>query len=303
MKSFEALSVKPFFEKTFLLIILQGGHQSEPVNSTSTCLFSLFAFLNAASRSVVQASLAAVAKTAVKKRAIVVIIVFISHWSILVRNLFPKKRSFCCEGAMSSQLPRLIVATRNQKKTDEIRQMLTGVYEVVSVSDTESKGVMLPEIEEAGTTFCDNATLKAVGISAVVSGLVLADDSGLEVDGLNGEPGVWSSSYGGEEGNHMKNNARLERELPAVPESQRTGRFHCVMVLAQDGKVLGDFAGSVEGSLTHEPRGSQGFGYDPYFIPEGREETFAQLGPEVKNGMSHRGRALQQVVAYLQAEQ
>ena len=168
--------------------------------------------------------------------------------------------------------------------------------------ELEAQGLNLPDIEEVGTTFEANATLKAEGISRVVDGLVLADDSGLEVDGLNGEPGVWSSSYGGEEGNHLKNNARLERELPAVPEAQRTGRFRCVMVLAQNGKALGHFPGAVEGSLVEKPCGSEGFGYDPYFIPEGYQKTFAELGPTVKNGMSHRGRALQQVVEYLQQD-
>ena len=200
---------------------------------------------------------------------------------------------------MAAPLDRLIVATRNQKKTIEIREMLKGVCGVIDVTELEAEGATLPEIEETGTTFAENATLKALGISAVVEGLVLADDSGLEIDGLNGEPGVWSSSYGGEEGNHLKNNARLERELPKVPEEQRTGRFRCVMVLAKGGKAQGEFAGAVEGRLLEKPQGAEGFGYDPYFVPEGYEKTFAELGPEVKNGMSHRGRALRQVVEHL----
>ena len=200
---------------------------------------------------------------------------------------------------MAAPLERLIVATRNQKKTIEIREMLEGICEVIDVTELEAEGKSLPEIEETGTTFAENATLKAVGISKEVAGLVLADDSGLEVDGLNGEPGVWSSSYGGEEGNHLKNNARLERELPSVPEEKRTGRFRCVMVLAKGGELLGEFAGAVEGRLLEKPQGSEGFGYDPYFVPEGHEKTFAELGSDIKNGMSHRGRALRQVVEYL----
>lgn len=196
-------------------------------------------------------------------------------------------------------MKRVIVATRNQKKTTEIREILRGFYEVIDVTELEKEGVLLPEIEETGTTFLENATLKAVGISEVVQGLVLADDSGLEVDGLNCEPGVWSSSYGGEEGNHLKNNARLERELVQVSEENRTGRFRCVMVLADGGKVISEFAGAVEGHLRCEPRGEEGFGYDPYFIPEGYTETFAELGAKVKNKMSHRGRALQKVLEYL----
>lgn len=197
-------------------------------------------------------------------------------------------------------MERLVVATRNAKKTLEIREMLRGLCEVVDVNELEAEGLVLPEIAETGTTFAQNATLKAVGISQVVAGLVLADDSGLEVDGLGGAPGVWSSSYGGEEGNHLRNNARLERELVAVPEAGRTGRFQCVMVLARGGVALGGFPGVVEGRLIGQPRGGEGFGYDPYFIPDGYQETFAELGREVKNGMSHRGRALAQVVSWLE---
>lgn len=198
-------------------------------------------------------------------------------------------------------MKRLVVATRNVKKTKEIRAMLAGVCEVVDVAELEAEGVRLPEIEETGTTFLENATLKAVGISREVEGMVLADDSGLEVDGLGGRPGVWSSSFGGEEGNHEKNNQRLQEELREIAEKVRTGRFRCVMVLAKGGEVLGDFAGAVEGRLVVEPRGEGGFGYDPHFVPEGYEETFAELGVEVKNTMSHRSRALEQVVEFLGA--
>lgn len=200
---------------------------------------------------------------------------------------------------MAEKRARLMVATRNAKKTVEIREMLQGICEVIDVNELEAEGVILPEVEETGVTFLENATLKAVAISRAVEGLVLADDSGLEVDGLGGEPGVWSSSYGGEEGNHLQNNARLEREIVAVPQTDRTGRFQCVMVLARAGQALADFAGVVEGRLIEKPKGSEGFGYDPYFIPQGYDETFAELGSEVKNGMSHRGRALAQVVAWL----
>ena len=97
----------------------------------------------------------------------------------------------------------------------------------------------------------------------------------------------------------MKNNARLEQELPSVPEEKRTGRFRCVMVLAKGGKALQEFAGTVEGRLLEKPKGAEGFGYDPYFVPDEFEKTFAELGSEIKNGMSHRGRALRQVVDYL----
>jgi XTP/dITP diphosphohydrolase len=187
-----------------------------------------------------------------------------------------------------ADLPSFLVATRNKHKTEEISQMLQSLYKV---SDLNGKD--FPEIEETGTTFLQNATLKAVGISEVTEGVILSDDSGLEVDVLGGEPGVYSSSFGGEEGNHAKNNARLMSELAKLEAcSDRTARFRCVMVLAEKGEVLAHFEGQVKGRIIEEMRGTGGFGYDPLFIPDGFNETFAELG--------HRGRALAQVLEYLQ---
>lgn len=154
-----------------------------------------------------------------------------------------------------------------------------------------------PEIPETGTTFLENARLKAMGISKLITGWVLSDDSGLEVDALGGAPGVWSSSYGGEEGNHAKNNARLLREMEG--KECRDARFRCTMVVARDGVELAHFCGTVEGRVVAELRGEGGFGYDPLFIPAGHEQTFAELGDEVKNALSHRSRALAQVIAFL----
>lgn len=188
---------------------------------------------------------------------------------------------------------RLVIATRNAHKTQEIREMIGERFEVVDVTAFPD----LPEVEETGTTFLENATLKALAISRVLDGLVLSDDSGLEVDALDGRPGVWSSSFGGEEGNHAKNNERMMREMAGIAE--RSARFRCVMVLAIGGEVLANFEGSVEGRILDEPSGGGGFGYDPLFAPEGYDESFAGLGAEVKNGMSHRGRALAKVVAWL----
>ncbi len=190
-------------------------------------------------------------------------------------------------------LPRLIIATRNAHKTAEIRAMTDGRYEVLDVTSYPE----CPEIEETGTTFLENARLKAFGISAMIDGLVLSDDSGLEVDALGGAPGVWSSSYGGEEGNHPRNNARLSQEMAG--KTERRARFRCTMVLARGGRELAHFSGTVEGRIIEESRGSQGFGYDPLFIPNGHESTFAELGEEVKNILSHRSRALAQVLDYL----
>ena len=186
--------------------------------------------------------------------------------------------------------PRLIIATRNAHKTAEIRAMIGDDFEVLDATDFPD----FPEIEETGTTFLENARLKAGGISDRVEGWVLSDDSGLEVDALAGAPGVWSSSYGGEEGNHAKNNARLLAEMAG-----KTDRFRCTMVLASGGVEQANFSGTVEGRLVDALSGTGGFGYDPLFIPEGYEQTFAELGDAVKNTLSHRARALGQVIAYL----
>ena len=191
------------------------------------------------------------------------------------------------------ELPRLVVATRNAHKTAEIRAMIGDSFEVLDVSSFPE----CPHIEETGTTFLENATLKAEGISRVVAGWVLSDDSGLEVDALGGAPGVWSSSYGGDEGNHARNNERLLREMEG--KSDRRARFRCTMVLAREGLAEADFSGTVEGRIIDALRGGAGFGYDPLFIPEGHELTFAELGDGVKNSLSHRARALAKVIDFL----
>ena len=203
---------------------------------------------------------------------------------------------------MKEQLPLLVVATRNSHKTDEIRSMLEGVYIVRDLSTYPEA----PPVEETGTTFSENAALKAVSASQCIPGIVLADDSGLEVDALGGRPGVWSSRFGGEEGNHSKNNERMILELKQAGVStpdQTKARFRCVMVLAQKGKILAEFSGVVEGHMILEKRGKEGFGYDPLFVPEGYDQTFAELPGSVKNSMSHRGRALQKAIDWLQAKE
>jgi XTP/dITP diphosphohydrolase len=189
----------------------------------------------------------------------------------------------------------LIIATRNTHKTEEIRAMVGSGYLVRDANDFAD----FPLVEETGTTFLENATLKAEAISACVEGYVLSDDSGLEVDALHGAPGVWSSSYGGEEGNHARNNARLLDELKNLPAGQRQARFVCVMVIALHGKALVHFRGSAEGSILLSAAGSGGFGYDPLFAPEGYDSSFAELGTEIKNQLSHRAHALTQAMEWL----
>jgi XTP/dITP diphosphohydrolase len=190
-------------------------------------------------------------------------------------------------------LPRLILATRNAHKTSEIRSLIGESFEVLDATAFPE----FPEIEETGSTFLENARLKAVGISRRIDGWVLSDDSGLEVAALGGAPGVWSSSYGGEEGNHAKNNALLLAETAGVAD--RSARFCCTMVLARGGVEQAHFVGTVEGRLAETLQGAGGFGYDPLFIPAGHERTFAELGEEIKNSLSHRARALAQVVEFL----
>ena len=192
-------------------------------------------------------------------------------------------------------MQKLLVATGNSHKTDEIRAILGAGY---VVSDLKAHPE-LPEVEETGTTFLENATLKAVEISKQVEGLILSDDSGLEVDALDGEPGVYSSRYAGEAGNDAANNKKLLPELQG--EDSRTARFRCVMVLAQDGEVLASFDGAVEGRMLSELHGEGGFGYDPLFVPVGYDQTFSQLSEEIKNQLSHRAVAMQKVVAWLAA--
>ena len=191
-------------------------------------------------------------------------------------------------------LPRLILATRNAHKTAEIRAMIGDRFEVMDATAFAD----FPEIEETGTTFLENARLKAEGISRRIEGWVLSDDSGLEVEALDGAPGVWSSSFGGEEGNHAKNNARLLAEMAG--RTNRAARFRCTMVLARGGMEQANFTGTVEGHLVESLRGARGFGYDPLFVPAGYDRTFAELGDEIKNSLSHRSRALVQVIAFLE---
>ena len=187
---------------------------------------------------------------------------------------------------------RLIVATRNVHKVEEIRAILSA-FEVLDLSVLTDP----PEVEETGSTFLENAILKAQAISELTDALVLSDDSGLEVDSLGGDPGVYSARYAGEDGNDFLNNEKLLREMDG--QSERTARFRCVIVLARGGNILADFSGAVEGHILQRNQGEGGFGYDPLFVPEGYERSFAELGEEIKNGLSHRSRALEGVVDWL----
>jgi len=182
----------------------------------------------------------------------------------------------------------VLVSTRNAHKLVEIRQILGPSFELLDLSSVPALG----EVEETGTTFEENAALKALAASAHFGGWVLADDSGLEVDALGGAPGVYSARFSGEGATDVTNRALLLEKLTAVPAGQRSARFRCVIALARGGEVLAHFSGAVEGVIIQSEQGGGGFGYDPLFVPEGFGETFAELGAETKNRLSHRGRAL-----------
>jgi XTP/dITP diphosphohydrolase len=187
----------------------------------------------------------------------------------------------------------LLIATKNAHKTEEIRAILGAAWAVEDLN--AYPGIEAPE--ETGTTFLENATIKALAASRFFAGMVLSDDSGLEVDALGGAPGVYSARYAGEQAIAAKHRAKLLRALDGMED--RTARFRCTMVLAEEGIVLGSFDGAVEGAIIGEERGSGGFGYDPLFIPAGYSETFAELPGAVKNQLSHRARALAGAVDFL----
>ncbi|PYL69359.1 MAG: non-canonical purine NTP pyrophosphatase, RdgB/HAM1 family [Verrucomicrobia bacterium] len=185
---------------------------------------------------------------------------------------------------------QLIVATRNAHKTREIQQILGQDFAVSDLSAHPE----IPETREHGKSFEENAMLKAIGASSHLPGLVVADDSGLEVDALGGAPGIFSARYAGRNATDQQNIDKLLKELARVGarETQRAARFRCVIALAREGALLGTFEGAVEGTIADAPRGQSGFGYDPVFVPRGFEATFAQLPAVVKNKISHRAKAI-----------
>jgi XTP/dITP diphosphohydrolase len=183
----------------------------------------------------------------------------------------------------------LLLATNNAHKTREFAQLLGGEFKVVDLSGHPE---IAPQAEN-GRTFAENATAKAINASRNIGGLVVADDSGLEVHALGGAPGIFSARYAGNNAEDGQNVEKVLRELTALsPVPSRRARFRCVLALARRGELIDTVEGSVEGNIAEEPRGTDGFGYDPVFVPAGFDHTFAEMPAELKNHLSHRARAV-----------
>ena len=199
-----------------------------------------------------------------------------------------------------NEMNRLIIATGNTYKTDEIRKVLGSFFE--RIEDLQSYPE-IDEIDEIGCTFEENAELKAIEVGKLLgkAAIILSDDSGLEVDALNGAPGVRSARFSGENANDASNRKKLLDELEGigVDDERRTARFCCVMVLARGDQKLAVFNGVVDGKITDVEKGEGGFGYDSIFIPKNYEKTFAELPSHTKNTISHRANALAAFKAWL----
>lgn len=193
---------------------------------------------------------------------------------------------------------RLVLATGNRGKIREIHDLLGGLdIEVLTCDDLEG----WPDLVERGETFEENAASKALELSSWAGMPALADDSGLEVEALGGEPGVRSARYAGVQGDDAANIARLLREMEGVPAARRGARFVCVLVLASPRGERVEVRETCEGSVITAPRGELGFGYDPIFVATGMDRTMAELDLEEKNAISHRGKALRHMRAMLES--
>ncbi|EUJ27406.1 nucleoside-triphosphatase [Listeria floridensis FSL S10-1187] len=186
----------------------------------------------------------------------------------------------------------LVIATANKGKAMEYEQILgSHDIKILTLLDFPEIG----DIEETGTTFAENAAIKAETVAKLLNKTVLADDSGLVVDALDGAPGVYSARYAGEAHNDAKNNEKLLKELKDIPAEKRTARFHCTLAIATPDGALDYFDGECEGRIAEAPSGTNGFGYDPLFYLPNFGTTMANLTPEQKNKISHRGNAIKEL--------
>lgn len=190
-----------------------------------------------------------------------------------------------------------LIATKNEGKVKDF-QLLFHKYnmEVISLLDLNES---IDDVEETGSTFEENAILKAETIAKKLNIPVIADDSGLEIDCLGGRPGVYSARFAGEDKNDKKNIHKVLTEMEQVTDGKRTARFICVLAVAQPGEATITKKGTCEGTITHQSIGTHGFGYDPIFQPEGMTKTMAELSASEKNAISHRGNALKKLESWV----
>jgi XTP/dITP diphosphohydrolase len=195
------------------------------------------------------------------------------------------------------KLTELLVATGNPGKVREIRALLSDLpIRLLSLADFPN----IVSVDETGSTFAENAALKAFGYASQAGVLTLADDSGLEVDALGGVPGVHSARYLGEDASYEERISALLGELQVAGTNDRTARFVCALAIAtSSGEIVYRTHAACEGRIADAPRGTGGFGYDPVFIPDGYARTFGELPPDLKNRISHRGRALASAREYI----
>ncbi len=192
---------------------------------------------------------------------------------------------------------KLVVATTNKGKLKEIRVVLKNLpIELLTLEDIGfNEGIV-----EDKDSFEGNAIVKATVVAKKSNYFVMADDSGLEVDALDGAPGIYSARYAGEGADDKKNNIKLLEELASIPKEKRTARFRCVIALATPSEVIGTADGVCEGSIDFKEEGQNGFGYDSLFIPEGYDQTFGCIESEIKNKISHRAQALKKLAQLVQ---
>lgn len=192
---------------------------------------------------------------------------------------------------------QLLVATNNQGKVRELKELLADLpVELKSLNDFEN----VAEVEETGTTFEENAVLKAKGYAKQTGLLAVADDSGLEIEALNGAPGVYSARYGGADSGYDEKIKLILDEMSKSGSENRNAQFVCVMVLAdENGKIKHSAKGICRGKIAFEASGTNGFGFDPIFVPDGFEDSFGLLKSEIKHKISHRAAASAEIIRFL----
>jgi len=198
-------------------------------------------------------------------------------------------------------MDKILIATKNPGKVADFKALFDQYnIKVISLLDINPP---IADVEETGDTFSENASIKAETIANQLNLPVLADDSGLSIDYLSGRPGVYSARYAGLDKDDQKNNHKVLRELEGVPDEERTAKFVCALAFAVPGRQTIIKYGTCQGKLTNKPIGENGFGYDPIFIPDGYQQTMAQLSTEEKNAVSHRGQAIKAFASWLDLQE